>query len=123
MKTIPQPALSATLRTAWNHTTLPEPDRWNPSHPAQGQSVTVALLVQHLYGGTILRTQHEDGSHYHNLVAGKEIDLTRPYLTPSPEKKEPVPENRENLLADEKIRSAYENVLRRVSRFHPKWVE
>jgi len=55
---------------------------WTKDNPAQGHCAIVSVLAQEKFGGEIMRvslagTEYENiGSHYFNVIEGKEIDFT-----------------------------------------------
>ncbi len=65
------------IEDAWSEVTSSDPARWSPQNPAWGQCAVTALVIQDYLGGTILRGQMVDGSHYWNtLPDGEELDAT-----------------------------------------------
>lgn len=70
--------LRSILEPAWSSETSADPERWSPENPAWGQCAVTALIVQELYGGTLVRTKVGNISHYWNVLpSGEEVDLTR----------------------------------------------
>jgi hypothetical protein len=70
--------LRTILERAWSAETSADAEGWSPKNPAWGQCAVTALLVQELYGGSLLRTKVGNISHYWNLLpSGEEVDLTR----------------------------------------------
>ena len=77
-RTVNERNLRAILEQAWSRETSADPDHWSAQNPAWGQCAVTALIVQDLYGGSLLRTKVGPISHYWNLLpSGGEIDLTR----------------------------------------------
>ena len=71
-------SLKQILRFLWSAETSVDPNNWNPDNPAWGQCAVTALLVQELFGGSLIRATIEGISHYWNVLPnGEEIDLTR----------------------------------------------
>lgn len=68
--------LRATLETLWSAETSVH-HGFSPAIPSRGQCVPTALLVEELFGGQIMRTVVLGESHYYNLIADLEVDLTR----------------------------------------------
>ena len=51
---------------------------FDPELPSNGQCVPTALLINHLFGGKIMRCVVGGVSHYYNILPdGSEVDLTR----------------------------------------------
>ena len=49
---------------------------WKPTVPALNQCAVVALAVQDMCGGTILRAPMSDGDgHYYNAINGEHVDM------------------------------------------------
>ena len=66
------------VERAWTRETSSAPEAWSPANPAFGQCAVTALVVQDFYGGSLLRVQVGDVSHYWNVLPdGTELDLTR----------------------------------------------
>lgn len=54
-----------------------DPDSWSPDNYTKGHCAVVALWVQDLHGGQLLRGMVNGESHYWNLLpGGVEVDLT-----------------------------------------------
>lgn len=66
----------------YNADTSSHPKTWNKDNSAQGHCAIVSVLAQEKFGGDIVRvslagTEYENiGSHYFNVIDGKEIDFT-----------------------------------------------
>lgn len=64
--------------------TSSDPRRWTESNPAYGQSLVIALLIQHFFGGEVLCASLENvpgyeklERHYWNQLSdGSEVDLS-----------------------------------------------
>ncbi len=78
------------VRSSWGADTYP-PDAahpWDPENPARGQCGVVALVVNDLLGGELIRAEvHINGErvdfHWWNrMPSGLEIDLTREQFRP-----------------------------------------
>jgi len=98
-----------------NRETSSTPERWEEENPTLGHCAIVALLVQELFGGDLLRASLEGTefdyarSHYWNLLEdGTEIDLTEDqFLGRRPNLIGEV-RSREYVLSNEQTRSRYE---------------
>lgn len=72
--------------------TSSDPDNWHEANPTWGHCAVAALLVQDLFGGTLLNAKVNGVSHYWNkLESGTEVDVTfeqflneEPYVGPLP---------------------------------------
>lgn len=72
------------IRSSWGADTSPPEmnPRWDPEHPAKGQCGVTALVVNHLFGGDLVRGevlaagQWTDYHWWNRLASGVEIDLT-----------------------------------------------
>ena len=70
--------LTQAVRQAWSRETSADPKGWSPQNPAWGQCAVTALVIQDYFGGTLLRGEVGQISHYWNVLpSGKELDLTR----------------------------------------------
>jgi hypothetical protein len=77
------------VRSSWGQDTYPPDARtpWNPDNPARGQCGVVAVVLNDILGGELMRGEvHVDGErvdfHWWNrLPGGLEIDLTREQFT------------------------------------------
>lgn len=57
------------------------PELWTESNPTLGNSQVVALMVNWLFGGDIIKcrvkAKHFERLHYYNLIDGETVDFTR----------------------------------------------
>lgn len=68
---------SNAIRDCWSDRTSAIVD-WSPADASRGQCAVTALLIQDLFGGSLLRAVVSGESHYWNrLPDGTELDLTR----------------------------------------------
>jgi hypothetical protein len=68
---------AAVIAAAWSATTSAHAD-WSPERRSAGQCAVTAMVVQDLFGGSLLRVVNAGESHYFNrLDDGSVIDLTR----------------------------------------------
>jgi hypothetical protein len=64
-------------RGAWSAETSADPSGWTPENPSWGQCAVTALVLQDLFGGTLVRSTVGGVSHYWNqLPDGSFLDLT-----------------------------------------------
>jgi hypothetical protein len=71
-------ALKARLERAWGADTAVDVAGWSASCPSWGQCAVTALIVQDIFGGSLMRAEVDGISHYWNkLPTGEQIDLTR----------------------------------------------
>lgn len=63
------------LQKGWTEETFFDA-KWNPNNPCIGQSPATALVVQKIFGGTIVRYRWKKREHYFNRIADKDYDLT-----------------------------------------------
>ncbi|WP_394888249.1 hypothetical protein ACG873_23965 [Mesorhizobium sp. AaZ16] len=61
------------LKTAWSKESS---GSWSAENPAKGQCSVTSLVVQDLFGGSILKTKTRGGTHFYNLIDGVRWDLT-----------------------------------------------
>ncbi len=106
------------MRKSWSKETSYCPDEWNEENPAVGQCAVSALVANDYFGGKIIWSEVllSDGqkiSHYFNLIAGQEVDLTRsqfPAGTIIPagvEKKKSFTSTRKFMLSNENTKRRY----------------
>jgi hypothetical protein len=74
--------LESLLAKSWCRESSSDPDGWSEENPAWGQCAVTAAIVDDYLGGEIVwaKAALPDGgkvSHYFNLIAGQEYDLTR----------------------------------------------
>lgn len=66
------------IQMSWGSDTTTDPENWTQENPSYGQCAVTSLIVQHFFGGSLVRTVVEGVSHYYNeLPDGTELDLTR----------------------------------------------
>ncbi len=65
--------LEAALPDAWS---LETSSKWSAENPARGQCSVTALIVQDIFGGTILKTRVTQSIHFYNRIDDERIDLT-----------------------------------------------
>ena len=63
------------LQKGWTEETCFDA-KWNPYNPCIGQSPATALVVQKIFGGTIVRYPWKKREHYFNRIDDKDYDLT-----------------------------------------------
>lgn len=61
------------LLDAWGSDTS---SKWLPENPARGQCSVTSLIVQDLFGGDILKTKTNGGTHFYNRIGETRWDLT-----------------------------------------------
>ena len=66
-------SLPKRLREAWSAKTA---STWSAENPAQGQCSVTAIVVQHMFGGEILKTATPIGPHFYNRIDGERYDFT-----------------------------------------------
>lgn len=107
--------LHQAIHTSAKAETSATPDHWKENNPTLGHCAVVALIIQDMYGGELLRaslerTEFEYGrSHYWNrLPDGTEVDLTEAQF--EGRKPELIGEvrTREYVLSYEPTRKRYE---------------
>lgn len=88
--------LYQTLKTAWS---LESSSSWTSENPAKGQCSVTSLVVQDIFGGSILKTKTHGGTHFYNLIDGVRWDLTvSQFDRPIPFEDRPA--TREDAVAD-----------------------
>jgi hypothetical protein len=104
------PTLAETARrlpTAWSVRTA---SLWSPDDPARGQCSVTALVIQDLYGGTLLKTRVGHAWHFYNRIDGRRHDLTAGQFA-EPIAYDDIGATREEALADtspEQVRALHE---------------
>ena len=63
------------LQKGWTEETCFDAE-WNQLNPCIGQSPATALVVQEIFGGTVVRYSWKKRVHYFNRIAGQDYDLT-----------------------------------------------
>jgi hypothetical protein len=105
----PHRLLASALRAAWSKETSLDPNRWSDDNPAVGQCAVSALIVQDVYGGSLLRCESPTGSHYYNRLAdGSELDLTREQFREAFSPRNVEVRSRDYVLSFEGTRRRYE---------------
>lgn len=63
---------------AWSKNTSYTPNDWTVENPAKGQCAIIALLVQEIFGGDIVKCDvvGDKDSHFFNHINGQEVDMT-----------------------------------------------
>ncbi|PSH63815.1 hypothetical protein CU102_22605 [Phyllobacterium brassicacearum] len=84
------------LKTAWS---LESSSSWSPENPAKGQCSVTSLVMQDLFGGSILKTKTSGGTHFYNVIDGVKWDMTVSQLD-RPIPFEDSPATREEAMAD-----------------------
>ena len=76
--------LAALLRSCWAKETSDTPSAWTGKNPAFGQCAVTALIVQDVFGGSLVRClaripgTTNRSSHFANILPnGRRVDLTR----------------------------------------------
>jgi hypothetical protein len=64
------------ISRVWSGDTSSPTDAWSSSNPAQNHCSITALVVQDHFGGEILSTKTQGGTHFYNLIDAKKWDLT-----------------------------------------------
>ena len=108
----------AAVRGCWSAETA-APGQWDPSLPAAGQCAVTALVLQDLFGGTLIRTTVGGRSHYWNRIGGVDVDLTREQFPTFVPDAAPQPRERRYLLASPSTAGRYLLLRRRVRRAMP----
>lgn len=89
-------AFTERLGSAWS----PESStRWRRDNPALGQCGVTTLVVQDVFGGTLLKTRVGPAWHFYNLIDGQRHDLTASQFS-APLSYDDVPATREEAFAD-----------------------
>ena len=70
--------IRSALAKSWSSQTAIQ---WKPDNPALGQCNVTALLIEELFGGRILKTKLQEGSHFYNEVDGHRYDFTNSQFT------------------------------------------
>jgi hypothetical protein len=84
------------LKLAWSRESS---SKWSAENPAKGQCAVTSLVVQDLFGGSILKTATRGGMHFYNKIDGVRWDLTISQFD-YPIHFEDRPSNRDEALAD-----------------------
>ncbi len=51
--------------------------KWTAENPYRGQCGVTAMVINELFGGTILKTRVGEQWHYYNSISGQRFDFTR----------------------------------------------
>ena len=87
------------ISRVWSGDTSSPTDAWASSNPAQNHCSITALVVQDHFGGEILSTKTQGGTHFYNLIDAKKWDLTvSQFAEPIPY--DDTPSSRIDALAD-----------------------
>ena len=65
--------LYESLKSAWSRESSAS---WSAENPAKGQCSVTSLIVQDIFGGSILKTKTYGGTHFYNLIDGVRWDMT-----------------------------------------------
>ena len=66
-------AVRRRLERCWSARTSRQ---WSPDNPANGQCAVTSLVLQDIYGGSLLKTRVGDAWHFYNEIDGRIVDLT-----------------------------------------------
>ena len=100
--------LERALAQAWSGETSADPGRWTPGNPAWGQCAVTALIVQDHFGGSLLRGEVGEISHYWNVLpSGEEIDLTKRQFSAGAEIANIEPRTRDYVLSHPETHRRY----------------
>jgi hypothetical protein len=61
------------VKKSWAPDTIP--DSFDPANPCRNQCAVTALVVQHYFGGDIVKTVTKGGTHFYNRIEGRFWDL------------------------------------------------
>jgi hypothetical protein len=88
--------LYQTLKTAWSSESSAS---WSPENPAKGQCSVTPLVMQDIFGGSILKTKTYGGTHFYNMIDSVKWDMTvSQFDRPIPFEDRPA--TREEAMAD-----------------------
>lgn len=96
------------IEKAWCRETSATPGQWSNENPAAGQCAVTALIVQDLYGGTLMRGIVNGESHYWNRVGHFELDLTASQFGFGFSRESVCTRERDYVLSFEATRKRYE---------------
>ena len=68
-----QDQITSALKSAWSAKTS---GGWLAHNPARGQCNVTALVVNELFGGSILKTRLPEADHFYNWIDGQRFDFT-----------------------------------------------
>jgi hypothetical protein len=99
--------LRAALERAWSAETSANPD-WSASLPSAGQCAVTSLVLQDMFGGTLLRAEIAGQSHYWNrLPDGTDLDLTKDQFPDFCLDTSPIERSRDYVLSFASTRERY----------------
>ena len=61
------------MRDAWSGASS---SKWTAERPASGQCSPTSLVIQDIFGGTLLKTSVGDAWHFYNEIDGAAYDVT-----------------------------------------------
>ena len=61
------------VKRCWSGQTIDTP--FDPANPCRNQCAVTALVVQHYFGGEILKTATKGGTHFYNRLGPSDWDL------------------------------------------------
>jgi len=64
------------LKDAWSAQTASPSTGWTADVPAKNHCSVTSLIVQDYFGGDIVSTKTNGGTHFYNLIDGTKWDLT-----------------------------------------------
>lgn len=65
--------IRSVLARSWSSQTAIQ---WKPDNPALGQCNATAILIKDMFGGQILKTRYQEGTHFYNEIDGRRYDFT-----------------------------------------------
>jgi hypothetical protein len=84
-----------TLREAWSATSS---TKWTAERPALGQCSPTALVIQDMFGGTLLKTSIQGAWHFYNCIDGRVCDFSAEQFETEPNYKHHPASRAEALL-------------------------
>ncbi|GAB7538086.1 YunG family protein [Burkholderia sp. 3C] len=87
------------ISRVWAADTSSPAHAWSASNPALNHCSVTALVVQDCFGGEILSTRTQGGTHFYNLIDGRRWDLTVGQFS-EPIPYDDTPSTRETALGD-----------------------
>lgn len=70
--------IRSVLARSWSSQTAIQ---WQPDNPALGQCNATAILIKELFGGRILKTRYQEGTHFYNEIDDCRYDFTDSQFT------------------------------------------
>jgi hypothetical protein len=61
------------LKSAWSSDSSTS---WSAANPAKGQCSVTSLVAQDIFGGDIVTTKTQGGTHFYNVIDGRRYDFT-----------------------------------------------